>query len=237
MINKPSIKPVFVLLSAITLTIVGCGGGPVPTSEELVTKYPDVGQNSSRAENKEILCPFVRMLERSGSFDEEVASLPTITITTKSLGTAAKEFGCATSACQIVANIASSGQGNPGVDIERLHDADTIAHDCGLTYGFGDTQVNDAVRQNTLDRLADLADNEGNLVYADLETVKLENCAAEGVEISSPGELETKLIFAYLGGVENGSIPLSDVERLFHATMPENKTTSWLNSGLLGKVK
>jgi len=61
------------------LLITGCDG-PVPTRAEIVTKYPNVENGSTRPENTEILCPFVRMLERSGLFDQEVQSQPTMSV-------------------------------------------------------------------------------------------------------------------------------------------------------------
>lgn len=225
-----------VMLSLLGFTMAACEG-PAPTREQIVAKYPTVEVGSLRAENKQVLCPFVRMLERSGIFDSEVATKPTKTVSVKSLVTAAQDFGCAPLECSSVANVASVGQGSPGVDIERLHEAGPLSHECGLTFGFGEIVVSDVVRQATLDRLAQLADANGNLVYNDLKTVKLEICTAQGVNITLAGETEVKLIFAYLGGVENGNIPLSDVERLLHATMPAYKTKAWINGLLLGQVK
>ena len=226
-------KNIFLILSMLSLTMAGCDG-PVPTRAEIAEKYPDVEQGSARPENTRVLCPFVRMLERAGLFDDEVGSQPTRTVMVKSVASAARKFGCATLGCGAIASLVSVGQNSPGVDIERLHAAFAISHDCGLTFGSGETEVNQSVRQATLDRLAD---GGGNLVFQDIETVKLETCAGQGVEVTRAGKLEMKLIFAYLGGVENGSVPLSDVERLLNATMPEAKTTSWVDAALLGSIQ
>jgi len=223
------------LLATISLTLSGCKDAPL--SEELVLAHPSVSADSVRPENLKVMCPFIRMLERSGLLDEELAASDTNTVTKKTLTDAAYDFGCGSFECGGVIAITSSNQDSTGVDIERLHDAKSVSHDCGLTFGLGDTEVNVAVRQSTLDSFAALADSEGNLVYSDLETVKLDICAAQGVEMTSTGELELKLMFAYLGGVENGSIPLSGVVSLLHATMPDNKTTEWVNASLLGAVE
>lgn len=233
--RNASAAPLIALL-AVSVFLVGCERTPAPTREEIVAKYPDVESGSTRAENKKILCPFVRMLERAGLFDEELAGGTSSTVAVKSVGDSAKELGCSFLECNTVASVVSNGQSAEGVDLERLHEASGVAHDCGLTFALGGTEVSDSVRNTTLNRLAELADDNGELIYDDLLTAKLEICAQQGVEISSPGALETKLIFAYLGGVERGSVPYSDVVRFLNAEMPATKTTSWVNASLLNKV-
>ena len=64
-------KNIFSILSMLSLTMAGCDG-PVPTRAEIAEKYPDVEQGSARPENTRVLCPFVRILERAGLFDDEV---------------------------------------------------------------------------------------------------------------------------------------------------------------------
>ncbi len=209
-----------------------------PTREEIVAKYPDVDAGGSREENKEILCPFVRMLERSGIFDDDVSEQQTLTVAASSVGRAAQEFGCGFVECNTVANLVAAGQSGGGmVHLDRLHEASGIAHDCGLTFELGGTQVSDTVRDATLDRLAELANAEGQLIYDDLLQVKQEICQAQGVSMSAAGETETKLIFAYLGGVERGFVMVDDVDRLLHAQMPLTKTSAWVNASLLSKVQ
>ena len=224
------------LLSLMTLFITGCDG-PMPTRDQIVTKYPDVDLGSLRAENIEVLCPFVRMLERAGIFDAELDGQPTMEVASESLVSAAKEFGCATLECRSVVNTVSDGQGLAGVDIGQLHLAGSLAHDCGLTFAFGGTTVSDTVRQTTLDSLEALADIDGHLSFANIETVKLDICASRGVTITSGGETEIKLIYAYLGGVDRGYILHSDVVKLFDAEMPETISTRWMNAILLSSVQ
>ena len=215
-------------------TLAACENGPAPTRDEIVEKYPDVAVGSLRAENPEVLCPFVRMLERSGLFDDEASLI----VPVSDVVNAAHEFGCASLECRAVANIAEAAQGVGGVDIQNLHQAGSIAHaKCGLTFAADGTQVEDEVRQATLNRLFELADDNGHLVYDDIKTVKLEICAEQDVEMSASGETEIKLIFAYLGGMDQGFILFSDVERLLHAEMPETKARSWVTGSLITSVK
>ncbi|MBV1883162.1 MAG: hypothetical protein KUG82_16100 [Pseudomonadales bacterium] len=223
-------------LTLVTTIITGCYG-PMPTRDELATAYPDVEQGSSRSENTEVLCPYVRMLERAGLFDEELSGKPTMELITESVTSAAQTFGCATLECGTVAKQVSSGQGLAGVDIGQLHLADGVAHECGLTFVDGGTVVDEGVRQATLDSLALLADEDGHLVYLDIEAVKAEVCASQGLNISTAGLTEIKLIYAYLGGVDRGYVLHSDIVRLFNAELPETITTSWINAVLLSKVQ
>ena len=228
-------KKVVLLLSTVSWMTIGCDG-LVPTREEIVAKYPDVEQASARPENPRVLCPFLRMLERAGLFGDEAASRETSAIPVAQVAQAAREFGCASLTCGSVAWIVAAGQGLSGVDIEKLHDAGPISHDCGLTFARGEAEVSEAVREATLDRFAELADESGNLTFDDIRTVKLEICEAQGVKMTPGGEIEMKVMFAYLGGVENGSVALSDVSRFLHATMPETKSSSWVDANLVGQV-
>jgi hypothetical protein len=66
--------------------------------------------------------------------------------------------------------------------------------------------------------------------------VKLEICEAQGVDISGAGNLEVRLIFAYLGGVDRGYILHSDVVRFLHGSMPETITEKLITAGLLSRV-
>ncbi|NRB40425.1 MAG: hypothetical protein HRU20_18480 [Pseudomonadales bacterium] len=230
------------LLLTTTLFMAGCDlvlapTGPVPTREALVDKYPNVEEGASREENVKILCPFQRMLERSGIYDLPVSGLGALTPSVTDVKEASEVFGCATNACGVVAHLISVEQSGSGIDLERLHDAGSTSHDCGLTFDLKGTAVSNAVRTATLDRLWQLADAEGKLVYANLLTVKTEICAAQGVTMSDAGETEIKLIFAYLGGVDNGAIAHSDVDKLLNATMPAIKTAQWITADLLDQVK
>ncbi|NRB36933.1 MAG: hypothetical protein HRU20_00530 [Pseudomonadales bacterium] len=234
------LTPLFLLTSIFFIT--GCDlilppVGLAPTREQLVDEYPNVEEGSSREENVKILCPFQRMLERSGIYDTAVESPTNLTVSAVEVKDASEVFGCSTNSCGVVANLVSINQSGAGIDLERLHEAGSISHDCGLTFDLGGTAVSETVRTATLDSLWALADEEGNLVYNDLLTVKTDICTAQGVTMSSAGSTEIKLIFAYLGGVENGTISHSDVDKLFHATMPVTKTLSWITADLLDLIQ
>ena len=82
----------------------------------------------------------------------------------------------------------------PGsVNVEALHKAIGIAHDCGLTFAKDGTVVDDAVRSNTLAELKARADRNGRLQFSDLEEVKLNICEAQGVALSDAGDVEVAL--------------------------------------------
>lgn len=237
-IIKKSTWSAALLLVVTNIFVAGCSDAPGPSREQLVAEYPSVEQGSTRQENIEIMCPFVRMLERSGLFDETFANQGDLDISTSELTSAAQEFGCAALECGTVAATAAVGQpGGSGVDIERLHEAAGIAHDCGLTFEYGGTQVSDDRRDATIARLGELADEQGHLVYDDILQVKLETCDGEGVGITTAGRTETKLIFAYLGGVDNGFVTLDDVSSFLHAEMPSVKTRFMVDARQLGKVR
>ncbi len=230
MINTNITK--YIALLSTLLVISACENRQAPTREAIVAKFPNVDAGSSQAENSAILCPFLRMLERAGLFEDE----PDLIVPARKVTDGAVEFGCGRLECGGVASVVSISQAVGGVDLQRLHEAPPVSHDCGLTFGLGETQVNNDVRQATLDRLQQLADANGRLVFSDIETVKLEICAAQGVNITAAGETEIKLIYAYLGGVDNGFVMYSDVEKLLHAEMPATKTTEWVDAGLLNRV-
>jgi hypothetical protein len=235
LIRKLSLAAVF----ACSTLLVGCGGD-VLSSEELVSLFPEVGPESTRAENTDILCPFQRMLKRSGLYDNaEDGEATSLKVKTGLASEAAEVFGCDKGSCGSIITLASIAQWNLGkLDLSRLHEAGSLlSHDCGLTFEFGGTSVSDSQRQFTLDRLLALANTEGQLQFDDLITVKQEICESQGVEMTVGGETEVKLIYAYLGGVERSFIDHSDVVRLLHATMPAYKTSAMVDLDLIGQVQ
>jgi len=216
---------------------VACNPQMAPTRAALVAKYPAVAQNGTPAENKKVLCPFQRMLVRSGIYDADVQPQTSLTVPTQSVTDASFEFGCATGSCGPVAATVDAAQPGSGVNLEALNHAGALSHECGLTFAKGGDQVSDVVRDATLARLQTLADANGHLSFNNLMTVKREICAAQGVTMGPAEGIEVRLIYAYLAGVENGYILQSDVDSLLHATMPVNKTSSWVDSTLLSKVR
>ncbi|CAB9510656.1 expressed unknown protein [Seminavis robusta] len=197
-----------------------------PTSVELLAAYPALN-TTEREGNPAILCPFLRMLERSGRLDEFKDDTGAPVIPTGDLKQAADDFGCdTTTACGPVIDAVSAGQWfteafsfsklNPfrpsTVDLERLWDAPPVSHECGFTFENGENGVSTDRLESTLGNLLARADlNDGQLVYQDLLDTKNEICASEGVEISSAGLIETQLIFAFMGGVERGYVEYDDV--------------------------
>jgi len=230
--------PIVVAVAVLSpLFFSACNPQLAPTRAALVAKYPTIEQGSTRAENKKVLCPFQRMLERSGIYDAEILPQTTLTVPVQSVSDASFEFGCATSSCGTVATTIGTLQSGTGIDLLRLHEAGSISHDCGLTFALNGSEVSDTVRDATLARLQSLADAQGHLSFDNLMTVKSEICAAQGVKMKAAEKLEVKLIYAYLAGVDKGYILASDVDRFLHATMPVNKTSSWVDLTLVSNVK
>ena len=193
--------------------------------EELLAKYPGL-DGSERPENPKILCPFHRMLERAGIYDMSTDGPGPLLVGVLKITHAAREFGCKIVQCGAVATLVSGGQLATGtsvfanVNLESLHTALGVAHDCGLTFAKGGQEVNDAHRAETLAALASLQDEDGHLRFEDLVAVKENVCAAQGVENTFAGKTEMKLIYSFLGGNVRGFIDYSDVERFLHAELP-----------------
>lgn len=224
-----------IAVMAGSVFLTACGGDAY-SSEELVTMYPDISASSSKPEDAEVLCPFQRMLKRSGILDDAIED-NSFEVKNSTLTEATEVFGCNSGACGAAVGYASLAQGNWNtIELNRLHEAGFLSHDCGLQFELGGITVSDTRRSATLDRLSELA-VDGRLVYSDLMTVKQETCAQEGVEITIGGEAEMKLIYAYLGGPDRDYIEYSDVEKFLHATMPDYKATGYIDIGLIGEVE
>lgn len=209
------------------------------SSEDLQSDYPSISDSSTRDENKKILCPFHRLMERAGKYDSAPKSVAgEIIVSVATLVNAAEEFGCKVLGCKTVANAVAVGQNTHfgdrakklaqfgKVNVTRLHKARLIAHDCGLTFEKGGVEVSDQRRNLSLSKLKAIADQNspsGTLVLADIQKVKQEICDLEGVKSTVPGRFEMELIFKYLGGEDRGFIEYSDVERFLHAKMPMTK--------------
>ncbi len=219
-----------------------------PSSEELRAEYPNLEEGSTRPENKRILCPFVRMLERAGLFDSNRTDNNKIIVSIIDLGTAAHKLACATGTCSLVATLVSAGQvatakwseklkmiGN--VDITALNKAEGVAHECGFTFEKGANTISETQIARTLARLKSRSNSEGHVSFNAIMATKLEICAEQGVTITKAGETEAKLIYAYLGGVDRGYVELSDISRLFHAEMPLTKAEQYIDPTYMNQVK
>ena len=220
------------LLILSSFFLAACGAD-MPTREQLATQYPEVTDNSV-AENKNIMCPFLRMIARTGLYDTDDES-GVLSQATVVAGTT--EFGCNSVFCTGLAGTTGAKQGfNGDIDIEDLANVPDISHECGLTFAFGSKQVQDVIREDTLDRLFALTDAEGNLTFDDLMSVKLDICAEQGVTITDLGEGEVKLIFAFLGGVDRGFVSFADVDAFLHARLPETISSTRISAALLNQI-
>lgn len=226
--------------------------GDADTSKELRAEYPDL--ESNRTGNPLILCPFLRLLERSGRLDDAIDDNDVIK--SHQLNKAADDFGCDTTfMCGPVVAVVSTGQKvtegfsfasfNPfrasTVDLERLWDAPPISHECAFTFenGKGEEGVSATRLSSSMARFANRADADGHLVYADILSVKTKICDEESVEITSAGRIETRLIFSYLGGNERGYVEYTDVEGFLQVDtqMPQTKAAKPITLPYLLQVK
>lgn len=219
-----------VLISAALMSLMSFATlsfAQVPNRDELAAKYPDIEEGSLKPENKKILCPFHRMLERAGLYDAQKNGMGPLTVRVIQIAAVAKEFGCKVLGCASVTGAVSAGQVAklatfPGhVNLEALHRSLGFSHECGLTFSKGATEVSDAYRRRTLAALASLADEEGRLTLDDLNTVKEAICEEQGVRNDLVQKTEVKLLFNFLGGNERGFVDLADVERFFFAELPK----------------
>lgn len=218
------------------------------TSEELVEAYPILDDSNNRTANSLILCPFLRLIERSGRLDDYVDDDNNI-ISVGDLKDATSDFGCdTTTACGAVVDTVSAGQEfrdgvsfswfNPfrtrTVDLERLWDAPPISHECGFTFEPLEAAQQGVSSLRVSETLASLEarSSNGTLVYQDLLNTKNEICESEGVTATAAGILEAQLTFAFLGGVDRGFVDFSDVERFLQADseMPLTKASRALTA-------
>jgi len=227
----------FALKAAAVLTLAmgmtGCGGDTY-SADELAALYPQVAAGSTTPEDAEILCPFQRMIKRSGLLDDVLAD-GEFEVRNRLVTEASEIFGCASGACGTFVGYASLAQGNWNtLELNRLHEAGFLSHDCGLTFELGSITVDDSRRDFTLGRLTDLA-VDGTLSLDNLMQVKQEICDLEGVEMTIGGETEVKLIYAYLGGSERGYVMNSDVSRFLHATLPAYKSSEYIDFSVVSE--
>lgn len=240
-----------------------------PSCSEVTAKFPEI-LTDKPAENKQVICPFLRMVERTGVWKDEVKhnmaeavqSSAIVPLRLKNLLAKVLEFGCGDSGCRPVAVGVSAGQQGMSpdkinedsiVDIGRLADARGTAHDCGYTFGLGETAMNPARRAKTLEMLKARAKNGVELGVNDLVEVKKAWCKVDYEEakrtslsrlknkideanqtlvFSGADTVEFLLIFSFLGGVERGHIRYEDVEDFLHARMPAFKTKYLLDGAM-----
>lgn len=220
-------RPFYLLLLTFFIALsTGCSTTPVMSRDRLVELYPNIEEGSAREENKKIMCPFMRMIERSGILDGQKTGPEGLTVKTSAAIEGAKRFGCSPLDCTMLTRTSAFIQPGKGVNLARLYDIPIFSHECGFTYEYGGTEVSDEVRQDSINRLAKRADKYGDLTFQDIRAVQLEICKEQGVDLSFAGATESKLLFSYLGGLKNGVVKLSDVELFLNATMPKTKTRS-----------
>lgn len=195
--------------------------------DKFARELPAIEEGSLKPENKKIICPFHRMMERAGLYDSSLKTQGALYVTVAKVTEVAKKFGCMISGCGTVATAVSGGQLATfstifgSVNMTALHKSIGISHECGLTFPKGSSVVTDAHRMETIRRLSARADANGNITLDDLNFVKEGICREQGVSNNLVGQVEVKLIYAFLGGQERGFIEVKDVERFFFAELPK----------------
>lgn len=198
-----------------------------PDREALAKKYPSIEEGSRRPENKKILCPFQRLLERAGIYDASKKNQSGLYAGILVIGKAAQEFGCKLVGCSAASTFVSGGQILSGtthvgaVNLEALHKAVGSGHEGGFFYAKGGTVVSDEVRKRTLAMIQARADSMGRVSREDLEIVKQQICDEQQVEYSEAMKVEIVGIYSFLGGNDRGFIDYADVERFAHGELPK----------------
>ncbi len=235
------IKKIVLMSTLLLLTVFAFffyDNTSAPSSADLVEQHPMASASSLAEEDLSIICPFHRLLKRAGLYQTQFKQHGENVVTVEGIKQAAEKFGCNTFDCGLIAkSVAHQQPTNPNqVILNRLNDVPNISHECGLQFGPGESVVNPQVRESTLKRLKQLANAQGQLKYEDLVTVKQEICSSQGVEKTLVGDIELKVVFAYLGGVDRGYIDHSDVDLFFHAAMPKYKSSKMISAYLLSKA-
>lgn len=166
-----------------------------PTCEELITQHPVLDRDQP-AEEKRIICPFLRMLQRTGLFKENAqenlaksknpeAVMP---ITLSVLERIVQKFGLVVPAAAFgsPAGVAAAQQGrnqadmtdNDTVDIGRLTEAPSISHNCGFNFLLNAKSISDEARNASLASLKASA-KDNRILFSDLEKTKAEACARD----------------------------------------------------------
>jgi len=218
-----TMKMTSIVLTALLSTTAFSAG---LTRDELVSKYPTLNDGSDRTENTEIRCPFHRVLARAGIYDKEQANGGAIYATVMKIATAAKDFGCQVVGCVGVTSAVSGAQLTgrstyPGyVNLSALHKAGGFSHSCG--FALKNNQVSDEQRDLTLSLLADRADAAGHVTFDAISAVRSEICAPESSSFTKLAvDVESKLLYSFLGGKSRGFVDVSDVERFLHGELPK----------------
>lgn len=221
-----SFRSLTILTASLFLLFPMNASSKAADRDELVSRYPGLEDQNLKAENPKILCPFHRLLERAGLYDSSKDSPGPLLVSILKVTAVAREFGCDIIQCGTVATAVSGGQVTTrtshfnNVNLESLHTALGVSHDCGLAFAKGGNEVNAAHRARTLSALADRQDANGRLQYEDLVAVKESICSEQGVRNTFAGKTEMKLIYSFLGGKKRGFIDYSDVERFLNAELP-----------------
>lgn len=163
-----------------------------PTCQNLITAYPSI-EKEENAEDKKVLCPFLRLAYRSQALAVEIAanlkleSLRDMVFpaSVESVTKASQAFGCESDSCGVIVSQLSALQSgkdpqgvttNDIVDIGQIHGANrNPSGDCGYLFALGETAISDKTRDDTLAQMADMA-VDGRLTYNDLMQVKSAMC-------------------------------------------------------------
>ncbi len=206
-------------------------------ASELAQQFPSIAPGSQAPVDHEVKCPFVRLMERAHLIGRGKVSI-------LALAKGADKLGLRGLEAFLVATLTSFGQvkhefNQKGllaslkflgyVDIDRLQDADGVAHDDLFSTDL----------YTTLKDLKAIADTQDGKLYAhDLADKKSTIAAALRMSVGNASQTENKLPYVLLGGLKNGYIQYTDLERfLAYTELPENMADTNITKSDLDAVK
>ena len=220
----------------------------LPTIRSIAAKVSEIfgGESSAleaRAATQDMIdgvaCPFWKRIVASGDFNSYITDSNELVVPVFTLVNKAKQFGLGRVEALAVASLVSTGQlvgvgiNNFGkVNLNKLHLAKGVAHDDGFAFKPGSGMYDKEQFSETIDYL-NLNSTNGKISYANLAKRKQEIAESLGIEVSDASLVENKLLFAYLGGIENDGVMVSDIDKFFKGEEPATVTTTEMTKSVL----
>lgn len=186
-----------------------------------------------------VACPFWKRIVASGDLNPYINESDELVVPVFTLVNKAKQFGLGRVEALAVASLVSTGQlvgvgiNNFGkVNLNKLHLAKGVAHDDGFAFKPGSGMYDKEQLSETISYLNRNSSN-GKISYATLAKRKQEIADSLGIEVSGASLVENKLLFAYLGGIENDGVMVSDIDKFFKGEDPATITTTEISKSVL----
>ncbi len=189
-----------------------------------------------------VACPFWKRIVASGDLNPYINDSNEIVVPILTLVNKAKQFGLGRVEALAVASLVSTGQlvgvgiNNFGkVNLSKLHLAKGVAHDDGFAFKPGSGIYDKEHLSETISYL-NLNSTNGKISYATLARRKQEVADNLSIDVSSASIVENKLLFAYLGGIENDGVMVSDIDKFFRGEEPATITTNEISKSVLAAI-